>query len=92
MVAIEGREANAAKARVAAEVLGLERLEIRVEDVRELSAERHGTFDVVLCLGLLYHLDADDLFPFIDTARRCLRLTADPGHACRPQPAGGAPA
>jgi SAM-dependent methyltransferase len=64
-VAIEGRETNAAKARVAAELLGLERLEIRVEDVRELSAERHGTFDVVLCLGLLYHLDADDLFPFI---------------------------
>jgi SAM-dependent methyltransferase len=65
-VAIEGREANAAKARVAAELLGLERLEVRVEDVRELSAERHGTFDVVLCLGLLYHLNADDLFPFID--------------------------
>ena len=66
VVAIEGREANAAKARVAAEVLGLKRLEIRVEDVRKLSAERHGTFDVVLCLGLLYHLNAHDLFPFID--------------------------
>jgi SAM-dependent methyltransferase len=65
-VAIEARETNAAKARVAAELLGLERLDVRVEDVRDLRAERHGTFDVVLCLGLLYHLDADDLFPFID--------------------------
>jgi SAM-dependent methyltransferase len=65
-VAIEGRETNAAKARVAAELLQLERLEVRVEDVRDLSVERHGTFDVVLCLGLLYHLDAGDLFPFID--------------------------
>jgi hypothetical protein len=27
-------------------------------DVRTLSRERHGIFDVVLCLGLLYHLDA----------------------------------
>lgn len=27
-------------------------------DVRLLSRQRHGTFDVVLCLGLLYHLDA----------------------------------
>jgi SAM-dependent methyltransferase len=66
VVAIEGRETNAAKARVAAEVLGLDKLEVRVEDVRGLSPERHGTFDVVLCLGLLYHLDGDDLFPFID--------------------------
>jgi SAM-dependent methyltransferase len=66
VVAIEGRETNAAKARVAAELMELERLEVRVEDVRDLSAERHGTFDVVLCLGLLYHLDDEDLFPFID--------------------------
>lgn len=29
-------------------------------DVRLLSRERYGTFDVVLCLGLLYHLDASD--------------------------------
>jgi SAM-dependent methyltransferase len=66
VVAIEGREASAAKARLAAEVLGLDKLEVRQEDVRELSAERHGSFDVVLCLGLLYHLDEDDLFPFIE--------------------------
>jgi SAM-dependent methyltransferase len=66
VVAIEGREANAAKARLAAEVLGLDNLEIRREDVRGLSAESHGSFDVVLCLGLLYHLDQADLFRFID--------------------------
>jgi SAM-dependent methyltransferase len=66
VMAIEGREANAAKARLAAEVLGLDNLEIRQEDVRGLSAERHGSFDVVLCLGLLYHLDRNDLFPFLD--------------------------
>jgi SAM-dependent methyltransferase len=66
VVAIEGREANAAKARLAAEVLELDNLEVRQEDVRGLSAERHGRFDVVLCLGLLYHLDEDDVFPFLD--------------------------
>jgi Methyltransferase domain len=64
-VAIEGREANIEKARLAKEVLGLERLELRQEDVRSLSRERHGSFDVVLCLGLLYHLDADDILPFL---------------------------
>jgi SAM-dependent methyltransferase len=66
VMAIEGREANAAKARVAGEILGLDNLEVREEDVRGLSVERHGSFDVVLCLGLLYHLDQDDLFPFLD--------------------------
>jgi len=29
-------------------------------DVRSLSPEQHGTFDVTLCLGILYHLDAAD--------------------------------
>jgi SAM-dependent methyltransferase len=66
VVAIEGREANAAKARLAAEVLGLDNLEVRQEDVRGLSAEGHGSFDVVLCLGLLYHLDGADVFAFLD--------------------------
>jgi SAM-dependent methyltransferase len=66
VVAIEGREANAAKARLAGEVLGLDNFEVREEDVRGLSVQRNGSFDVVLCLGLLYHLDQDDLFPFLD--------------------------
>jgi SAM-dependent methyltransferase len=75
VVAIEGRLANIEKARFAREVLGLERLELLQEDVRGLSAERHGTFDVVLCLGLLYHLDASDVFPFLDRlAEVCTRL------------------
>lgn len=64
-VAIEGREANLAKARFARDALGLGNLELRREDVRELSEERHGRFDVTLCLGLLYHLDAPDLFAFV---------------------------
>jgi SAM-dependent methyltransferase len=63
VLAIEGREENARKARFAAHELGLgNRYDIVVEDVRELSVERHGTFDIVLCLGILYHLEADDVF------------------------------
>ena len=64
-VAIEGREANIEKARVAQEALELDRLELLHDDVRSLSPDRHGTFDVVLCIGLLYHLDADDVFRFL---------------------------
>lgn len=31
-----------------------------LDDVRNLTKEKYGAFDVSLCLGILYHLDADD--------------------------------
>ena len=71
VVAIEGREANIAKAALARDALGLERLELRHEDVRSLDPDTHGRFDVILCLGLLYHLDRDDVFGFLRTMRDC---------------------
>jgi 2-polyprenyl-3-methyl-5-hydroxy-6-metoxy-1,4-benzoquinol methylase len=75
-VGVEIREANLAKARFAGEALGLERLSLVQDDVRNLSAERYGAFDVVLCLGILYHLDAPDVFDFVHrmaaVTRRCL--------------------
>jgi 2-polyprenyl-3-methyl-5-hydroxy-6-metoxy-1,4-benzoquinol methylase len=60
VVAIEGRAVNLEKARFSAEVLGLENVEPLLGDVRDLSVERHGKFDVILCTGILYHLDAPD--------------------------------
>jgi SAM-dependent methyltransferase len=62
VLGLEAREEHVVKARFAAETLGLERLEVRQADMRELSREEHGQFDVVLCLGVLYHLDAPDCF------------------------------
>jgi len=63
---IEGRRANIEKARFAKQVLQLDNLDFAQDDVRNLSVEKYGRFDVVLCLGLLYHLDAPDVFPFIE--------------------------
>lgn len=65
VVAVEGRRANHEKARFAKEVLGLDRLELVLADVREVDVARFGRFDVVLCLGLLYHLDAPDCFELV---------------------------
>jgi SAM-dependent methyltransferase len=65
VLGIEGREANLAKAVFAKNVLGLENLSLELGDVRNLSRERHGTFDVVICAGILYHLDAPDVFAFM---------------------------
>ncbi len=63
---IEGREANIEKARFAKQVLSLDNLELVQGDVRNLTVERYGQFDVVLCLGILYHLDAPDVFAFVE--------------------------
>lgn len=76
VVAIEGREANLAKAELAARALGLDGVRFELGDVRDLSRERHGEFDVVLCLGILYHLDAPDVFRFVEQIAEVCRLGA----------------
>jgi SAM-dependent methyltransferase len=66
VVAVEGREANIEKARFAGEVLALENLRFVQDDVRNLSKGEYGVFDVVLCLGILYHLDDPDVFLLLE--------------------------
>ncbi len=81
VVAIEGREANIAKARFARDALGLGSVELLRDDVRNFSRARHGEFDVVLCLGILYHLDAPDVFVFLERiAEACTRLAVVDTH------------
>jgi hypothetical protein len=65
VVGIEIREANLAKARYAAEQLGLSNIEFFQDDVRNLSREKYGVFDVVICSGILYHLTVPDVFEFV---------------------------
>ena len=62
VVAIEGRVTLAEKAQFARDALGLARVTIVRGDVRRLSPEEHGFFDVVLALGLLDRLDAPAVF------------------------------
>ncbi|CAK0754332.1 tRNA (mo5U34)-methyltransferase [Gammaproteobacteria bacterium] len=64
--AIEGRETNLEKARFAAQVLALDNIVFHHDDVRNLREETHGRFDVVLCLGILYHLNDPDIFSFLE--------------------------
>ena len=66
VVGIEGREANIEKARFAQRALGLGNVTFVEDDVRNLSEEKYGLFDVALCLGILYHLDRPDVFRFLE--------------------------
>lgn len=72
VLGLEARVEHVAKAQFAAEALELGNFEVRQADVRELDREQHGTFDIVLCLGILYHLDAPD----------CFRLAEQVAEAC----------
>jgi hypothetical protein len=73
---IEARDTNLEKVRLAKDVLALPNLAIVKDDVRNLSKDRYGSFDIVLCLGILYHLDAPYIFSFIHRiAEVCQSLT-----------------
>lgn len=65
VLAIEGRETWLEQARRKARELSLPNIEFVQDDVRNLSSEKYGEFEVVLCLGILYHLNAPDVFEFV---------------------------
>jgi 2-polyprenyl-3-methyl-5-hydroxy-6-metoxy-1,4-benzoquinol methylase len=65
VLGIEGREINTQRAEFGKRFLGNKKVRFIKEDVRNLSKDKYGTFDVILVLGLLYHLDASDIFPFL---------------------------
>lgn len=66
VLGIEGRPAHIAKANFVKDALSLTNLDIVQDDVRNLSVEKYGLFDVVLCLGILYHLEVPDVFRFVE--------------------------
>lgn len=66
-VGVEIREANIKKAIFCKEVLGLNNLDFRQDDVRNLSLESYGKFDFIICSGILYHLPAADAINLIQT-------------------------
>ncbi|MGH9196921.1 MAG: class I SAM-dependent methyltransferase [Acidimicrobiia bacterium] len=67
VLGIEGREAWLEQARGHKRDLSLSNVEFVKDDVRNLSKEKYGEFDIVLCLGILYHLDAPDVFDFLNS-------------------------
>jgi hypothetical protein len=66
VVGIEGREQHIEKGKFVKRALSLNNLEIFQDNVLNLSKVKYGRFDVVLCLGILYHLDSPDIFSFIE--------------------------
>jgi SAM-dependent methyltransferase len=57
VLGIEARQTNLNKAQVLKDHFDLPNLEFRQDDVKNFTPENYGMFDVVLALGILYHLD-----------------------------------
>lgn len=57
VLGVEGRKENYEKCLLVKRYFGLPNLNFIQRDVKHLRPEEIGTFDVILCLGLLYHLD-----------------------------------
>lgn len=81
VVAIEGRASSIEKARFVKDVLSLNTLQLFQDDVRNLSREAYGQFDVVLCLGILYHIDVPEVFSFLEKISEvCQRIAVFDTH------------
>lgn len=65
VVGIEGREASLAKCDFVKREHGLNRIEFFQDDVRNLSPEKYGMFDIIICSGILYHLPARDAWSLL---------------------------
>jgi 2-polyprenyl-3-methyl-5-hydroxy-6-metoxy-1,4-benzoquinol methylase len=64
-VGIEGRAVSVEKCDFVKNDLGLTKASFFEDDVLNLSAEKYGTFDIVVCSGILYHLRAADALRFL---------------------------
>lgn len=85
--AIEFREPNIEKAKFAQSVLGLDNIHFYRDDIRNFTPEKYGEFDVVLCLGVFYHLDSPDIFTLMENLFRSCRdlLILDTHISLQPQ-------
>ncbi len=71
VVGVEARDYHVQRARRCAEIIGAaDRMRFDAGDIRAVTEASYGRFDIVLCLGILYHLDA------LDAAETIARLSA----------------
>jgi hypothetical protein len=75
VVGIEGRGSSLAKCHFARDVLQLSQVQFFHDDVRNFTKEKYGLFDIVICSGILYHLDVPDNFKLLENiAKSCTNL------------------
>ena len=89
VLGVEGKTINVKKCEFIKSVLGIKNLRFVKDDAMKVTKKKYGTFDVVLALGLLYHLD--DPFTFLENLSKLCTgfLLLDTHVALREQPTSG---
>ena len=88
---IDIRKSNIEKCRFASESLGIaDKIRWKVADVCESDVWRDiGKFDLVICSGLLYHIDSDAILPFLQNIAKAIAsggiLIVDTNIASKPK-------
>jgi len=65
VIAVDARNERIDGGARAARRLGFSNLEFEQNDLRKVNNQSHGQFDVIFFLGILNHLDAQDVFPVL---------------------------
>jgi SAM-dependent methyltransferase len=73
VVAIDARTERMNEGAAVAARHGLDRVTFSQEDARAIGVSSHGEFDVVYCLGLLYHLDSPSVFELLGRVQALCR-------------------
>lgn len=65
-IGIDIREDNIVKCQFYKEVMNLKNVQFITDDVRNVTKDKYGQFDIIICSGLLYHLDVPDSFILLE--------------------------
>jgi SAM-dependent methyltransferase len=71
--ALDGRTERMNQGAEAAARLALSDVHFEQADIRRVNRQAHGEFDVIYLLGILYHLDAPDVFDLLEQLREMCR-------------------
>jgi SAM-dependent methyltransferase len=73
VLGIDARTQRMDEGAACAERNGLASVSFSQEDVRQVTRNSHGDFDVVYCLGLLYHLEATEALALLENVQELCR-------------------
>ena len=66
VLGLDGRDDRLKEGVGIAKEMGLDNVKFEVDDIRNLSKAKYGSFDIIYYFGLLYHLDHPDVFKSIE--------------------------
>jgi SAM-dependent methyltransferase len=83
VLALDARAERMEEGARAAERLRLSNVRFEQKDVRQVKADSHSRFDVIFFLGILYHLDAPDVFHVLENIHEmCRQMVIIDTHVC----------